>query len=98
MIGRTIGRFRVVSQLGQGGIATVWRAEDILLGRTVALKILDEKLAQSPKARRRFLHEAQSAAALDHPGITTVHDYGDTGGIAYIALSLVDGETLSELA
>lgn len=82
--------------LGRGGYATVWRAHDTLLGRDVALKILDERVASSIKARRRFLHEAQATAALDHPGIIAVHDSGESDGHVYIALSLIDGETLSD--
>ena len=98
MIGRTIGRFRVIAPLGQGGMATVWRARDELLGRDVALKILDPHLARSEKVRRRFLHEARSTAVLDHPGIVAIHDAGEIEGLAYIALALVDGATLSEIA
>lgn len=79
-------------------MATVWKAEDPLLGRTVALKVLDEHLAVSPKSRRRFLHEAQAASALDHPGIIAVHDFGQSDGHTFMALAYVDGETVSELA
>lgn len=96
MVGSTVGRYRVVARLGRGGYATVWRAHDTLLGRDVALKLLDERLASSIKARRRFLHEAQATAALDHPGIIAVHDSGECDGHVYIALSLIDGETLSD--
>lgn len=96
MVGSTVGRYRVEALLGRGGYATVWRARDRLLGRDVALKILDERLASSIKARRRFLHDAQATAALDHPGIIAVHDSGESDGHAYIALSLIDGETLSD--
>ena len=76
MIGRRLGRFLVTGKLGQGGMATVWRAQDGLLGREVALKVLAETLASSPDARRRFLHEARTASLLDHPGIVTVYDTG----------------------
>jgi tetratricopeptide (TPR) repeat protein/TolB-like protein len=98
MIGRRIGRFRITGRLGQGGIASVWKAHDDLLGRPVALKILDEKLAESPKVRRRFLHEAQTTALLDHPGVITVYDAGEAEGMTYLALSLIEGETLTERA
>jgi tetratricopeptide (TPR) repeat protein/TolB-like protein len=96
VIGRRVGRFLVVSKLGRGGFATVWQARDELLGRTVALKIMDESLLGSAKARRRFLHGAQAAAALEHPGIVAVYETGEADGLSFIALQLVDGETLSE--
>jgi len=98
VVGSHVGRYRIVSRLGQGGMATVWRAEDPLLGRTVALKLLDARLASQPKARRRFLHEAQAVAALDHPGIIGIHDYGEADGHVYIAFAFIEGETLSERA
>jgi len=79
-------------------MATVWRAEDPLLGRPVALKLLDARLASQLKARRRFLHEAQAVAALEHPGIIGIHDCGEADGQVYIALALIEGETLSERA
>ena len=96
MIGRRIGRFRIVSRLGQGGMATVWKARDELLGREVALKILDEQLAGSEKVRRRFVHEAQTGAMLDHPGAVAVFDSGEADDAVYIAMQLVEGETLSD--
>ena len=96
MIGRPFGRFRITGKLGQGGMATVWKAEDGLLGRPVALKLLSETLMGSPDARRRFLHEAETARLLDHPGIAAVHDAGETDGVAWLAMEYVEGETLSE--
>ncbi len=96
MIGRTLGRFRIVAPLGQGGMATVWRAHDELLGRDLAVKILADALAQSEESRRRFRHEALIAAGLDHPGIAAVHDSGETGGLTWIAMALIEGETLAE--
>jgi len=96
MIGRRLGRFRITAKLGQGGMATVWRAEDELVGRPVAIKVLTETLADSPEARRRFLHEARAASLLDHPGIVAVHDSGETEGVVWLAMDLVDGETLAE--
>ena len=98
MIGQTLGRYRITGKIGEGGIGTVWRARDTLLGRTVALKLLSDSFQGSEKARRRFLHEGQAAASLDHPGIVAVYDAGEAEGRAYIALAIVDGETLSELA
>src|SRR6185369_3127011 len=88
----------ILAKLGQGGIATVWKAHDELLGRTVALKLLDESLSATHKTRLRFVHEAQTASLLDHPNIVTVFDAGESGSRAYMALTLVDGETVSDLA
>ena len=96
MIGRRIGRYRIVAELGQGGLATVWKARDELLGRMVALKVLHQSHVASSKARRRFLHDAQAAAALDHPGIVAVYDTGIAEGQVYIALAMIDGETVCE--
>lgn len=97
LVGRKLGRFRVTAKLGHGGIASVWKAQDELLGRTVALKVLDESLGNS-KTRRRFVHEAQAASLLDHPGIVTVYDAGESEGRAYMALTFVDGDTVTDLA
>lgn len=97
MLGRKVGRFLVLAKLGQGGMATVWRARDELLGRDVALKILDPKLADSLKVRRRFVHEARTVANLDHPGAVAVYDSGESEGNVYIAMRWVDGETLSKI-
>jgi len=96
MIGRTLGRFRIVAPLGTGGMASVWRAHDELLDRDLALKILSESLAESEDARRRFRREALTAAALDHPAIAAVYDSGETDGFTWIAMTLIDGETLAE--
>jgi len=95
MADRRVGRFRIVAPLGKGGMATVWRAEDTLLGRTVALKLLAEDLAGSPSARRRFRHEAEIAMRLDHPAIAPVYASGEDDGTSWIAMRLVEGETLA---
>jgi tetratricopeptide (TPR) repeat protein/predicted Ser/Thr protein kinase len=96
MIGRSIGRFRILSQLGKGGMASVWRVRDELLGHDLALKILEETLAQVPDSRRRFRHEATIAAKLDHPGIAAVYDSGENDGQTWIAMAVIEGRTLSE--
>jgi TolB-like protein len=96
MIGRSIGRYSIVAKLGEGGMGSVWKAEDPVLERTIALKFLPESLASSPDGRRRFLREARAASQLHHPGIATVFDTGEHEGLFYIALLHVDGETLSE--
>ena len=77
MIGQSISRFRITAKLGQGGMGSVWKAEDPLLGRTVAVKLLADALVTSDDARARFLREARAASALDHPGIATVFDAGE---------------------
>ena len=79
-------------------MGSVWRAEDTLLGRPVALKLLAEELAGSEKARRRFLREARAASSLDHPCVATVYGSGEVGDLVYIALALVDGETVADCA
>ena len=96
MIGRTFGRFRIVGSLGEGGMGTVWKAEDDLLGRSVALKLLSARLADSESARARLLREARAAGALDHPGIGTVYDAGEQDGEIFIAMRLVDGGTVAD--
>jgi tetratricopeptide (TPR) repeat protein len=96
MIDRRVGRYHILEKLGEGGLATVWKARDELLNRIVALKILDEKWAQSDETVRRFLHEGRSTAALSHPGIVGVHDSGMADGVPYLVLECVDGEVLAE--
>lgn len=98
MIGATVDRFRVLSRIGQGGMGTVWKAEDTLLHRPVALKLLAEDLAGSPPARIRFLREARAAASLSHPCVATVYGAGESGPHVFIALALIDGETVAECA
>lgn len=95
MAERRIGRFRIVAPLGKGGMASVWRAEDELLGRTVALKLLADDLAGSESARRRFRHEAEIATMLGHPAIAPVFGHGEDDGATWIAMALIDGETVS---
>ena len=96
MIGRTFGRYRIVESLGEGGMGTVWKAEDDLLGRSVALKLLSIRLTDSGSARARLLREARAAGALDHPGIGTVYDAGEQDGEIFIAMRLVDGGTVAD--
>jgi len=98
MIGRCLGRYQILSKLGQGGMGSVWKAQDTLLGRIVALKLLPESLTGSPQARHRLLREARAASALNHPGIATVFDAGEAEGNFYIAVEYVNGETVTDLA
>jgi serine/threonine protein kinase len=94
MIGQTVSHYRIVAKLGEGGMGVVYRAEDLSLGRQVAVKFLSPHLSSDPEARRRFLHEARAAASLDHSGICTVYDAGDADGQLFIAMALLEGQTL----
>jgi serine/threonine protein kinase len=97
MIGQTIDRYRVVEQLGQGGMGVVYKARDTLLERFVALKVLPPDKSSDPDRRQRFLQEAKSASALNHPGIVAVHDVVTHDGQDVLVMELVEGETLEQV-
>jgi serine/threonine-protein kinase len=88
------GRYRLVEQIGSGAMGTVWRADHLTLGSPVAIKLIDASIAEHPEAFARFEREAQSAAALRSPHVVDVFDYGVDGGVPYIAMELLEGETL----
>ena len=91
------GKYRILGELARGGMGVVYRAEDLKLKRTVALKFLSPELTSDPEARERFVHEAQAASELDHPNICTVHEIDETeGGQMYIAMAYYRGESLRE--
>jgi serine/threonine protein kinase len=92
-----LGPFRLLEKIGSGGMGVVYRAIQEPLGRVVALKVLRPELRHVDSARQRFLREAEATAKLDHPGIITVHTVGESSGIAYIAMSFVDGVTLAHV-
>ena len=91
------GRYRLVELLGEGGMATVYRAHDTQLGRDVAVKVLRADYGRDPAFVTRFRHEAQSAAALNHPNVVNVYDYGMEGGDPFIVMELVEGGDLGQI-
>ncbi|MBM4161695.1 MAG: serine/threonine protein kinase [Ignavibacteria bacterium] len=102
MIGQLISHYKILDKLGEGGMGVVYRAEDIKLKRTVALKFLPRGLEAHEPERARFLQEAQAAAALNHPNICTIHDIAGEGdpkgaGQQFIVMEYVDGKTLRQV-
>jgi eukaryotic-like serine/threonine-protein kinase len=94
--GTRLGSYEILSPLGAGGMGEVYRARDHRLDRDVAIKVLPEAFAGNPEALRRFEREAKAVAALSHPNILAIHEFGDSGGVRFAVIELLEGETLRD--
>ncbi len=96
LIGRTLGSYRVLEALGSGGMGDVYLAEDVRLGRRVALKVLPPQMAAEPEKLQRFEREARAIASLSHPGIVVLHSIEEADGLRFLTMEHVEGDTLNK--
>ena len=97
LIGKTVSHYCILAKLGEGGMGTVYRAQDLTLGRETALKFLSPEMAADPQARKRLLKEAQAASRLNHPSIATIYEVNEADDLPFIAMELVTGASLKQV-
>ena len=97
MIGQTLAHFDILEKLGEGGMGVVYKARDAHLDRLVAIKVLPPDKLADRERRLRFVQEAKTASALNHPGIVTIHDISQHDGVDFIVMEFVDGRTLDRV-
>src|SRR5580765_4052788 len=96
MVGKTILHYRILKEIGKGGMGVVYKAEDTKLNRIVAIKALAADLVGDQKARARFLREARAASAIDHPNICTVYEINEAEDVMFFVMQYIDGKTLKK--